>query len=169
MHNHGAVPQLTWEDHTILVGGPYVPNPLELSMDQISAMESRELPVTLVCSTNCHKEKNMVKQTVGFNWGPSACSTSVFKGARLRDILLVAGVSNKNVGGKYVELIGAEDLPNKVGPGPFKDDPWGQSVKYRTYIPLGRAMSPIFDVIVAYECNGEPFQPDHGFRNNSSL
>jgi hypothetical protein len=44
----------------------------------------------------------------------------------LRDLLLKAGVSEKNMAGKHVEFIGVEDLPNKVGPGPFKDEPWGK-------------------------------------------
>ncbi len=163
VRSHGAVPQLTWEDHTLCIGGPSVPRPLELTMDDIAGMEAREIPVTLVCSANRRKEQNTIRQTVGFNWGPCAAATSVWKGARLRDILLQAGVSEKNMAGKHVEFIGAEDLPNKVGPGPFKEDPWGELVKYGTSIPLGRAMSPVFDVIIAYEANSEPLQPDHGF------
>ena len=63
----------------------------------------------------------------------------------------------------HVEFIGIEDLPNKVGPGPFKDEPWGKQVKYGTSIPLARAMNPAYDVIVAFEANGERLQPDHGY------
>jgi len=63
----------------------------------------------------------------------------------------------------HVEFIGIEDLPNKVGPGPFKDEPWGSQVKYGTSIPLARAMNPAYDVMVAFEANGERLQPDHGY------
>lgn len=49
------------------------------------------------------------------------------------------------------------------GPGPFKDEPWGRLVKYGTSIPLARAMNPAFDVLIAYEANGERLHPDHGF------
>ena len=163
VRSHGAIPQIKWEEHTVCVGGPYVSKPLELTMDQLTAMPSHELPVTLVCSANRRKEQNMIAQTAGFNWGPSACATSVFKGVRLRDILLMAGVSEEDMDGKHVEFIGHEDLVNKVGPGPFKEEPWGRLVKYGTSVTLGRAMSPAFDMIVAYEANGEPLQPDHGF------
>jgi len=163
VRNHGACPQLKWEEHTITIGGSLVPKELELSMDQLAAMEPRELPVTLVCAGNRRKEQNMIRQTIGFNWGPSGVSTNVWKGVMLRDILLRAGVSDKNMANKHVEFIGIEDLPNKVGPGPFKDEPWGKLVKYGTSIPLGRAMNPAFDVIIAYEANGEKLQPDHGF------
>ena len=68
----------------------------------------------------------MIRQTIGFNWGSSGVSTNVWKGVMLRDLLLQAGVSEKNMAGKHVEFIGIEDLPNKVGPGPFKDEPWGK-------------------------------------------
>lgn len=163
VRNHGACPKLNWDEHRISIGGPLVPNPIELSMDEIAAMPTRELPVTLVCAGNRRKEQNMIRQTIGFNWGPSGVSTNVWKGVLLRDILLKAGVSENNLGGKHVEFIGVEDLPNKVGPGPFKDEPWGKLVKYGTSIPLGRAMNPAFDVIVAYEANGAPLQPDHGY------
>ena len=163
VRNHGACPRIKWEEHTVLVGGPCTPKPLELSMDELAAMPPRELPVTLVCAGNRRKEQNMIRQTIGFNWGPSGVSTNVWKGVMLRDLLLQAGVTEKNMAGKHVEFIGAEDLPNKVGPGPFKDEPWGKLVKYGTSLPLARAMNPAYDIIVAYEANGERLQPDHGF------
>lgn len=163
VRNHGACPNLKWEEHTVCIGGSLVPKPMELTMDEIAAMEPRELPVTLVCAGNRRKEQNMIRQTIGFNWGPSGVSTNVWKGVLLRDLLLKAGVSEKNMAGKHVEFIGVEDLPNKVGPGPFKEEPWGKLVKYGTSIPLGRAMNPAFDVLIAYEANGEVLQPDHGF------
>jgi len=163
VRNHGACPKLSWNTHTIKVGGPLATRPATFTMDQIVTMEPRELPVTLVCAGNRRKEQNMIRQTIGFNWGPSGVSTNVWKGVLLRDLLLKAGVSDKNMGGKHVEFIGVEDLPNKVGPGPFVDEQWGKLVKYGTSIPLGRAMNPAFDVLIAYEANGEVLQPDHGY------
>ncbi len=62
-----------------------------------------------------------------------------------------------------MEFIGHEDLPNKVDPGPFKDEQWGKLVKYGTSVLLSRAMNPSYDILVAYEANGERLQPDHGY------
>jgi len=163
VRNHGACPKIKWEEHTITLGGPLVPKPMEFTMDQLVAMEPRELPVTLVCAGNRRKEQNMIRQTIGFNWGPSGVSTNVWKGVLLRDLLLKAGVKDKDMDGKHVEFIGIEDLPNKVGPGPFKDEQWGKAVKYGTSIPLARAMNPAYDVLIAYQANGEVLQPDHGY------
>jgi nitrate reductase (NAD(P)H) len=83
----------------------------------------------------------------------------------VRELLLKSGITDKDIadGKKHVEFVGYEDLPNKVGPGPFEDEVWGKLVKYGTSIPLGRAMSPVFDVMVAFEANGERLLPDHGF------
>jgi nitrate reductase (NAD(P)H) len=163
VRNHGACPKLTWEGHTVVIGG-LVNKPMELSMDElVNLAEPRELPVTLVCAGNRRKEQNMIRQTIGFNWGPSGVSTNVWKGTTLRDLLLAAGVSDKNTRGMHVEFIGIEDLPNKVGPGPFPEEPWGKLVKYGTSVPLARAMNPAYDILLAYEANGEKLQPDHGY------
>ncbi|KAL7509508.1 hypothetical protein ACHAXN_010964 [Cyclotella atomus] len=165
VRNHGAVPNLSWESHTLSIGGSnkLVPRPYEIGMDELAGMTPRELPVTLVCAGNRRKEQNMIRQTIGFNWGAGGVSTNVWRGVMVRDLLLKAGVSEKNMANKHVEFIGVEDLPNKVGPGPFPEEPWGKLVKYGTSIPLSRVMNPAYDVIVAYEANGEALQPDHGF------
>lgn len=118
VRNHGAVPKLTWEDHTLCVGGPLVPQPMELSMGALAAMPAREMPVTVSCCGNRRKEMNMIKQTIGFNWGSAACATNVWKGVLVRDLLIAAGIDPEvDVEDKYVEFVGSEDLPNKIGPG----------------------------------------------------
>jgi nitrate reductase (NAD(P)H) len=61
-------------------------------MDEIISFPSITIPVTLVCAGNRRKEENMVKKSIGFNWGPCGVSTSYWTGVRLRDLLLHAGV-----------------------------------------------------------------------------
>jgi nitrate reductase (NAD(P)H) len=102
----------------------------------------------------------MIRQTIWFNWGAGGFSTNVWKGVLLRDVLLAAGVSEKNMAGKHVKFIGAEDSPNKVQNDQSK---WGKLVKYGTSVPLARAMNPACDILIAYEANGEKSQPDHGY------
>ena len=69
-----------------------VGKPISLSMAEIVALPSITLPVTLVCAGNRRKEENMLKKSIGFNWGPTGLSTSYWTGVRLRDLLLLAGV-----------------------------------------------------------------------------
>ena len=98
VRNHGAVPNLKWETHKMSIGGSsraLVPRPFEIGMTELAMMEPRELPVTLVCAGNRRKEQNMMRQTIGFNWGPSGVSTNVWRGVLVRDLLIRAGVSEK--------------------------------------------------------------------------
>lgn len=46
------------------------------------------------------KEENMIKKSIGFNWGPCAVSTSYWTGVPLRDLLLKAGVKTPRDGAK---------------------------------------------------------------------
>ncbi|RLN08354.1 hypothetical protein C2845_PM11G24430 [Panicum miliaceum] len=151
VRNHGAVPKADWSTWTVEVTG-LVKRPARLTMEQlVTEFEAVELPVTLVCAGNRRKEQNMVRQTVGFNWGPGAISTSVWRGARLRDVLQRCGVMGAAAGAANVCFEGAEDLPG------------GGGCKYGTSLRREVAMDPARDVILAYMQNGEPLAPDHGF------
>lgn len=103
VRNHGACPKLSWDEHRVRVGG-IVPQKLDLGMNDIASMPARELPVTLVCAGNRRKEQNMIRQTIGFNWGAGGVSTNVWKGVLLRDFLLAAGVTETNMANKHVEF-----------------------------------------------------------------
>ncbi|CAL4967210.1 unnamed protein product [Urochloa decumbens] len=151
VRNHGAVPKADWSTWTVEVTG-LVRRPCKLTMEQlVTEFEAVELPVTLVCAGNRRKEQNMVRQTVGFNWGPGAISTSVWRGVRLRDVLRRCGVMGAAAGAANVCFEGAEDLPG------------GGGCKYGTSLRREVAMDPARDVILAYMQNGEPLTPDHGF------
>lgn len=69
VRNHSACPKLTWEGHTLKIGGPLAPNPMELSMDELTTKPSKEFACTISCCGNRRKEANMIRQTIGFNWG----------------------------------------------------------------------------------------------------
>eukprot|EP00252_Welwitschia_mirabilis_P006425 TRINITY_DN1730_c0_g1_i2.p2 TRINITY_DN1730_c0_g1~~TRINITY_DN1730_c0_g1_i2.p2 ORF type:complete len:317 (-),score=-10.38 TRINITY_DN1730_c0_g1_i2:2348-3298(-) len=151
VRNHGYVPRLSWDDWTVQVSG-LVKRPCSFRMNQlVQDFKPRELPVTLVCAGNRRKEQNLVKQTIGFNWGAGGVSTSVWRGARLCDILRRSGIMSRKKGVKYVCFEGAEDLPG------------GGGSKYGTSISVDIAMDKSRDVILAYRQNGEYLHPDHGY------
>lgn len=151
VRNHGSVPQAKWDDWTVEVTG-LVKRPVRFTMDQlVNDFQSREFPVTLVCAGNRRKEQNMVKQTIGFNWGSAAVSTSVWRGVPLRDVLKRCGIMSSKKGALNVCFEGAEDLPG------------GGGSKYGTSVRKELAMDPARDIILAYMQNGEPLSPDHGF------
>lgn len=151
VRNHGPVPQARWEEWTVEVTG-LVKRPTRLTMDLlVNEFQSREFPVSLVCAGNRRKEQNMVKQTIGFNWGSAAVSTSVWRGVPLRDVLKRCGIMSSKKGALNVCFEGAEDLPG------------GGGSKYGTSIKKEFAMDPARDIILAYMQNGERLTPDHGF------
>ncbi|PSR99979.1 Nitrate reductase [Actinidia chinensis var. chinensis] len=151
VRNHGPVPKATWETWTVEVTG-LVKNPTRFTMDQlVSGFPTREFPVTLVCAGNRRKEQNMVKQTIGFNWGAAGVSTSVWRGVPLRSVLKRCGIHSRRKGALNVCFEGAEDLPG------------GGGSKYGTSIKKEFAMDASRDIILAYMQNGERLLPDHGF------
>ncbi len=61
---------------------------------------------------NRRKEQNVVRKSVGFNWGPAAVSTSYWTGVRLCDLLSHSGVQKPGVGARYVCFRGVrKELP----------------------------------------------------------
>lgn len=151
VRNHGPVPKASWVDWTIEVTG-LVKRPARFTMDRLMhEFPSREFPVTLVCAGNRRKEQNMVKQTIGFNWGAAGVSTSVWRGVPLRHVLKRCGIFSRKSGALNVCFEGAEDLPG------------GGGSKYGTSIRKEVGMDPARDIILAYMQNGELLSPDHGF------
>lgn len=168
IRNHGTVPKLSWETHKLSIEGPLVKSPIELSMDELTTTyPTTEFPVMISCCGNRRKEMNMIKQTIGFNWGSGAAGVNIYKGVLLRDLLKSVGITEDSVEdltNTFVEFIGNEDLGNKCGgPGPFEDEPWGEKVKYATSIPLAKCLSPADEVMVAFMANGQRLHPDRGF------
>ncbi|KAG0254842.1 hypothetical protein BG011_005507 [Mortierella polycephala] len=149
VRNHGAVPKLRWETHKLEISG-LVEGAMTLTMDEIAALPSIKIPVTLACSGNRRKEQNMVAKSLGFHWGPGAVSTSVWRGVRLADVLRKCGIKSSSDGSpaRSVCFEGADRLPSDY---------------YGTSIPIKRALDEYFDVLLAYEMNGGPLTPDHGY------
>ncbi len=148
VRDHGAVPKLDWDTHTITIDG-LVDTPITVTMDELASMPNRKtFPVTVTCAGNRRKEQNMTKQTVGFNWGPAGTSCSYWTGVPLRDVLLKAGVKSRKDGANFVCFEGADKLPNGY---------------YGTSMPYDHCMDPLRDVIIAFEQNGKRLTPDHGY------
>ena len=58
-----------------------------------------------------------MKKSVGFNWGPSAVSTTYWTGFRLSDLLKHCGAKTPLEGARYVHFKGVEkELPQVQHP-----------------------------------------------------
>merc|ERR1712022_96092 len=74
-----------------------------------------------------------------------------WKGVRLSTVLKECGIKSKEEGARFVSFRG-----------PLKELPKGKDGSYGTSIAYDRAMDDTWDVILAYQMNGEPLSPDHG-------
>ncbi|KAK8966240.1 hypothetical protein KSP40_PGU014245 [Platanthera guangdongensis] len=156
VRNHGPVPGRTADlsTWTVEICG-LVTRPAKFTVPDLARdFSSFQIPVTLVCAGNRRKEQNMVRQTVGFNWGPTSISTSVWRGVRLRDVLRRCGIMGRRHSALNVCFEGADDLPGGGG---------GGVSKYGTSLRKEVAMDPSRDIMIAYMQNGELLTPDHGF------
>ena len=151
VRNHGPAFRKVWNFHRLTVNGA-VTGAKTFTMDEIVALPSITIPVTLVCAGNRRKEENMVAKTIGFNWGPAGVSTGYWTGVRLCELLKACGILKPSDGAKHIAFRG-----------PKGELPQGEDGSYGTSLTYEYAMNPANDVLVAYQHNGRYLTPDHGF------
>jgi sulfoxide reductase catalytic subunit YedY len=125
-----------------------VKNALSLSIDDLkSKFEPVEITSVLQCGGNSRKYfAGSGPATHGVQWGHGAMGCAVWKGARLKDILNMAGV---NATAKYVGVNGLEKPAVDETPIFFRE------------IGIDEALTD--ELIVAYEMNGEDIPYLNGF------
>eukprot|EP00951_Prasinocladus_malaysianus_P013925 scaffold105960_cov32-Prasinocladus_malaysianus.AAC.1 len=151
VRNHGPPPKLEWSTHRVTVKG-LVDKPRTFTMDEIAALPSRTIPCTLVCAGNRRKEQNMIKKTIGFNWGPAGHACSYWTGVPFHEFLKLCGIKTPREGAKFIAFRG-----------PKGELPQGEDGSYGTSLTYEYAMDPANDVMIAYKQNGRYLTPDHGF------
>ncbi len=120
---------------------------VEYSVEDLKAkFEEVSVTATLQCSGNRRKHMTEgARSTNGLQWNVGAISNAVWKGVRLRDVLADAGFDVNDVPEdvKHLQFMGAE--------------------AYGASIPIEKAVDKLGDVLLAYEMNGLPLPPDHGY------
>ncbi|XP_057377308.1 sulfite oxidase-like [Daphnia carinata] len=153
VRHHFPVPDVdpSSESYSLEVVGLDEKDSLNLNLDQLkTAYAPHTVTAVLQCTGNRRSEMNRVKPTKGLEWGQGAIGNAVWKGARLRDVLLAVGVTDSDENENWhVRFDGLDTDPT--------------SAPYAISIPLTKAMDPRGDVILAYEMNGEQLTRDHGF------
>ncbi|XP_051933306.1 sulfite oxidase, mitochondrial [Hippocampus zosterae] len=148
--NHLPVPRVDPASYELRVDG--LPGGgLKLSLEDLKKrFPKHTVTATLQCAGNRRSEMNAVKQVKGLNWGISAISNATWAGARLRDVLLAAGYDADAA--QWARHVQFEGLDKDV-----------TGTTYGASIPVNKAIGEEGDVLLAYEMNGEPLPPDHGF------
>lgn len=148
--NHGPIPELDVATYRLPVRG-LVRQPLELSVDGLRRNFPRHtVPATIQCAGNRRDDLMRLAPVPGeVPWGGEAISHGEWTGARLADVLAAAGVDTA-AGAAHVEFIGLDHAQKE-----------GRRYEFGGSVPLDKALSP--ETLLAYEMNGAPLTPLHGF------
>lgn len=114
-----------------------------LGLDDLRKMPATTVTIVLECAGNGRAFFD--PPVAGIQWGKGAVGNARWTGVRLADVLRRAGAKST---GRFVHMNGA-------------DRPLGTMPDFVRQVPIEKAMHP--DTILAYEMNGEPIHPLHGF------
>jgi sulfite oxidase len=148
VRNHGATPQVNVHRYRLSVTG-WVQVPLALSLDELRAhFPASTMMATLQCAGHRRDELAAVGPIPGeIPWGAETIGNAVWRGVALREVLLAAGVGPEV---RHVAFLGLDTIHQG-----------SESFSFGGSIPIEKAMSA--EVLLAYEMNGQPLPPRHGF------
>jgi sulfane dehydrogenase subunit SoxC len=139
---HYDIPAVEADAFRLEVGGA-VERPLSLSLDDLKARERIALPITFECAGN--GRALLRPRPLSQPWLTEAVGTAEWAGTPLAPLLDEAGVSPGAVEALFTGLDrGVEG---------------GQAQSYERALPLGDTEN----AMLAYEMNGAPLPPQHGF------
>jgi DMSO/TMAO reductase YedYZ molybdopterin-dependent catalytic subunit len=141
---HFDIPEVEAASYRLEVDG-LVGSPLSLALDDLRARPAVELPVTMECAGNGRAllEPHVASQP----WVLEAVGTASWRGTPLRGVLAEAGVG--------------DDAVEVVFSGLDHGFEGEEELDYQRSLSLMDAYRP--EVLLAYEMNGQPLPPQHGF------
>jgi sulfite oxidase len=148
VRNHGTIPEIDPAGYCLSIGG-MVRRPLSLSLDELIERFPRvALAATLQCAGNRRDELMAIEMVPGeLPWGAEAISSAEWAGVRLRDVLLAA---DWEPDAAHVAFGGHDQVERQ-----------NRRFGFGGSLPLEKALGP--EVLLAYEMNGAPLPPAHGF------
>jgi DMSO/TMAO reductase YedYZ molybdopterin-dependent catalytic subunit len=141
---HYDIPQVDASTWRLTVDGR-VGTELSLDLDAVRALPAHEVVATMECAGN--GRARLEPRPVSQPWLLEAVGTGRWRGARLRDVLEQAGVAT----GATEVLCTALDRGTEGG----------EEQLFQRSLALADALED--DVLLAYELNGVPLPPQHGF------
>ena len=141
---HFDIPEVDPAAWRLRIGG-LVDRPLELSLDDVRSRPARTIPVTLECAGN--GRARLEPRPLSQPWLVEAVATATWTGTSLAGLLDDAGL---RAGAVEVVFSGAD----RGIQGDIEQD-------YQRSLTVADATRP--EVILAYEMNGRPLEPQHGF------
>ena len=141
---HFDIPYLDADTWNLEVGG-LVANPVSLSLDDIKSRQSVTMPVTMECAGN--GRTLLEPRSIRHPWGLEAIGTAEWTGTPLGPMLEDAGVDPS-----AVEILFTGQDRGVQG---------DEIQDYQRSLTLEDASRD--EVMLVYEMNGQPLQPQHGY------
>lgn len=148
--NHGPIPHLDADTHLLTINGE-VSTPLTLTVSQLrDNYPQHEVVSALQCAGNRrHTMRTLLKEVKGLDWCDGAVMNCSWRGPRLRDVLLSAGVrGNKHGTGEWDSALHVAFACYQTL---CQDDSY-----YGGSVELERVMDPDAEVILALEVSSQP-------------
>lgn len=146
IRSHFSAPQIDRAAWRLNISGD-IERPLTFSLDELLALPSRTLMVTLECAGNGRSA--MCPQPPGEPWQYGAVSSAEWTGVPLQTVLAAAGLAPSV---SHIIFEGADS--DHVAEA-------GRTLTYARSLPRNHALHP--DTLLAYAMNGEELSVEHGF------
>ncbi|MFJ6793420.1 sulfite oxidase [Streptomyces sp. NPDC091268] len=150
VRNHTATPRIDPDGWRLKIwGSGLAGGPVEFSYDRLRSLPSVGRTLFIECAGNgrAFYATQQGRQVTGTPWTLGAIGVARWRGARLSDVLRLAGVTRRALDVLPRGLDG-EVVAGGVNLG-----------RVRRPLPVSKALD---DVLLAYEMNGAPLPPDHG-------
>lgn len=148
VRSHFAVPRIERAMWRLAIEGA-VARPREFTFDEICALPRHTVEATLECAGN--SRVFLVPKVKGVQWELGAVGNAEWRGVLLRDVLAATGIRAE---ARDIVLEGADHGTISEPPRP------GGDIHFARSVPREKALD---DVLLAFEMNGEPLTPAHGF------
>lgn len=144
-YHNAVIPEVNVSEWRLRIGGDAARTPLELSLEQLrNDFKHVEIPALCLCSGN---RRGLFEPPVpGLQWGSGAMGNALWRGVRLKDVLVGAGIDPSAL---EVSLAGADSGVLPATPNFVKS------------LPLAKALDE--NTLIAFEMNGEPLPHWNGF------
>ncbi len=148
IRTHGEVQHLDVDTHRVRVTGERL-REMDFSVAELrDRFAEHTVMAVLQCAGNRRADLQQVAKTEGDSWRAGAIGNVEWTGVLLRDVLAAAGAPSN--GDLQVAFYTTDEIEVE-----------GEKGRYGVSIPLAKAMQD--EVLLAFEANGEPLAPEHGF------
>jgi sulfite oxidase len=148
VRNHLPVPRNAEGDDRFQLSGIGLKRPITLSVaDLKKTFKIHTVTAAMPCAGNRRSDMKGEQSVRGLPWAVGALGNARWTGVLLSDVLRWAGAKEDEVG--HVILQGRDKEP--------------EGGSYEASIPAATAFDRNREVLIAFEMNGKPIPPDHGY------